>query len=148
MLNRCEFIGNIGNPPEVRFVNGTAVADFSIACNEKWKDKNGQTQDRTEWVRCTAWGKLAEVCGQYLSKGRQVYVSGRMQTDEYTDKENIKRYSTKIICDTMKMLGKREDGGGRPAEQQRPAVAPPTINVPAPAKPSGPGDLFDEDLPF
>lgn len=142
MLNRCEFIGNVGNQPEVRVVNGNAVADFSVACNEKWKDKNGNPQERTEWVRCTVWGKLAEVCGQYLSKGRQVYVAGRMETSEYTDKENIKRYSTKIIVETMKMLGKRDDTAPR-TEAPRPAAPP----VPA-APPPTPGELFDEDLPF
>lgn len=131
MLNRCEFIGNVGKPPEVRFVNGNAVADFSVACNEKWKDKNGNPQERTEWVRVTAWGKLAEVCGQYLAKGRQVYVSGRMQTDEY-EKDGIKRYSTKIVADTMKMLGKRDDGGGTGHVEASPAGGPPD----------------DADLPF
>lgn len=130
MLNRCEFIGNVGKPPEVRFVNGNAVADFSVACNEKWKDKNGNPQERTEWVRVTAWGKLAETCGQYLAKGRQVYVAGRMQTDEY-EKDGVKRYSTKIVADTMKMLGKRDDAGAGPIE------TPPA---------GGPPD--DADLPF
>ncbi len=130
MLNRCEFIGNVGKPPEVRFVNGNAVADFSVACNEKWKDKNGNPQERTEWVRVTAWGKLAEVCGQYLAKGRQVYVAGRMQTDEY-EKDGVKRYSTKIVADTMKMLGKRDDAGAGHVETT-PAGGPPD----------------DADLPF
>jgi len=122
MLNRCEFIGNVGKPPEMRQAGGQAVANFSVACNEKWKDKSGNPQERTEWVRCIAWGKLAEVCGQYLEKGRQVYVSGKMQTREWVDKENVKRYSTEIVIDTMKMLGKREgggndNGGGRLYEQ-------------------------------
>ena len=129
MLNRCEFIGNVGKAPEVRFVNNSAVADFSVACNEKWKDKAGNMQERTEWVRCTAWGKLAEVCGQYLDKGRQVYVSGRMQTDEY-EKDGVKRYSTKIVLDTMKMLGAKGDRAAAPATA--PAGGAPT----------------DEDLPF
>lgn len=131
MLNRCEFIGNVGKPPEVRFVNGNAVADFSVACNEKWKDKNGNPQERTEWVRVTAWGKLAEVCGQYLEKGRQVYVAGRMQTDEY-EKDGVKRYSTKIVADTMKMLGKKGDHGGGAQSEQAPVGGPPD----------------DADLPF
>lgn len=130
MLNRCEFIGNVGKAPEVRFVGGNAVADFSVACNEKWKDKQGNPQERTEWVRCTAWGKLAEVCGQYLDKGRQVYVSGRMQTDEY-EKDGVKRYSTKIVLDTMKMLGAKGDR----------SAAPP-VESPAGGAPT------DDDLPF
>lgn len=131
MLNRCEFIGNVGKPPEVRFVNGNAVADFSVACSEKWKDKSGNPQERTEWVRVTAWGKLAEVCGQYLAKGRQVYVAGRMQTDEY-EKDGVKRYSTKIVADTMKMLGKRDDASGTGHVETPPAGGPPD----------------DADLPF
>lgn len=141
MLNRCEFIGHVGKPPEVRFTSGNAIADFSVACTEKWKDKNGNSRERTEWVRCTAWGKLAEVCGQYLSKGRQVYVAGRMQTDEYTDKQNVKRYSTKIIVDVMKMLGKRDDVA-RTAEQ------PPRVDEAPVPQPVAASDLFDEDLPF
>jgi len=127
VLNRCEFIGNVGKAPEVRFVGSNPVADFSVACNEKWKDKAGNMQERTEWVRCTAWGKLAEICGEYLDKGRQVYISGRMQTDEY-EKDGVKRYSTKIVLDTMKMLGSKGDraaaaaapAGGAPADEDVP----------------------------
>ena len=130
MLNRCEFIGHLGKPPEVRFTGGNAVANFSVACSEKWKDKSGQMQERTEWVRCVAWGKLAEVCGQYLDKGRQVYVSGRMQTREY-EKDGVKRYSTEIVLDTMKMLGGKGDSAPRSM----------------PSTPAG-GAPADDDLPF
>lgn len=112
MLNKCEFIGNVGKPPEVRQAGGQPVCNFSIACNEKWKDKSGQMQERTEWVRVNAWGKTAEICGQYLEKGRQVYVSGRMQTREYTDKDGTKKYSTEIVADKVLFLGKKQDGGG------------------------------------
>jgi len=128
MLNRCEFIGNVGQPPEVRFTAGSAVANFSVACNEKWKDKDGKPQERTEWVRCVAWGKLAEVCGQYLEKGKQIYVAGRMQTREY-EKDGVKRYSTEIVLDTMKLLGRREGGS-------------------SPASASTSGGPTSEDLPF
>lgn len=131
MLNSCSFIGNVGKAPEVRTVGGTTVANFSVACNEKWKDKNGNAQERTEWVRCSAWGKLAEVCAQYLEAGRQVYVSGRMQTREY-DKDGAKRYSTEIVLETMKMLGKKADGGSRGPASYQPAGGAPT----------------EEDLPF
>jgi len=136
MLNRCEFIGNVGKAPEVRFVGNSAVADFSVACNEKWKDKNGQQQERTEWVRCTAWGKLAEVCGQYLEKGRQVYVAGRMQTDEF-EKDGVKRYSTKIVVETMKMLGGKGDRQSQPQQQSGQKWSQPAGGAPT-----------DEDLPF
>lgn len=110
MLNRCEFIGNVGKAPEVRFAGtNNAVANFSIACNEKWKDKSGNTQERTEWVRCVAFGKLGEIVGSYVDKGKLLYVAGRMQTREY-EKDGVKRYSTEIILDTMKMLGGKGDG--------------------------------------
>lgn len=120
MLNRCEFIGNVGKAPEVRFAGtGNAVANFSIACNEKWKDKSGAIQERTEWIRCVAWGKLAEIVGSYVEKGKLLYVAGRMQTREY-EKDGVKRYSTEIVLDTMKLLGAKGDrsesaGNGAPA---------------------------------
>lgn len=131
MLNRCEFIGNVGKPPEVRFAGaGNAVANFSVACNEKWKDKDGKPQERTEWVRCVAFGKLGEICGEYLDKGKLVYVAGRLQTREY-EKDGVKRYSSEIILDTMKMLGSKNDSAPRPAS-----------SMPAGGAPA------DEDLPF
>ena len=109
MLNHCEFIGNVGKAPEVRHTQcGQAVANFSVGVTEKWTDKDGQRQERTEWVRVQAWGKTAEIVGQYVDKGRQVYVSGRMQTREWTDKDNQKRYTTEIIADRVLMLGKRD----------------------------------------
>lgn len=128
MLNRCEFIGNVGNPPEVRFVGASAVANFSVACNEKWKDKDGKPQERTEWVRCVAWGKLAETCGEYLEKGKQVFVAGRMQTREW-EKDGVKRYSTEIVLETMKLLGSRND--------RSTSAAPPSGGAPD-----------DADIPF
>lgn len=117
MLNKCQFIGNVGQKPEVRNAGQNPVANFSIACNEKWKDKSGQMQERTEWVRVTAWGKTAELCGQYLDKGRQVYVEGRMQTREYTDKSGDKKWTTEIIADKVLFLSKPSgasdtNGGG------------------------------------
>lgn len=131
MLNRCEFIGNVGKPPEVRFTGANPVANFSVACNEKWKDKAGNTQERTEWVRCVAWGKLAEIVGSYVEKGKLVYVAGRMQTREY-EKDGAKRYSTEIVVETLKLLGSKNDRGGAPAPDRAPAGGPPS----------------DDDLPF
>jgi single-strand DNA-binding protein len=105
-VNKVILIGNLGADPEVRFTpGGQAVANFRIATNESWTDKNGQKQERTEWHRIVAWGKLAELCGEYLKKGRQAYVEGRLQTREWTDKEGRKNYTTEIIASTVQFLG-------------------------------------------
>lgn len=140
MLNRCEFIGNVGKPPEVRFAgSGNAVANFSVACNEKWTDKSGQKQERTEWVRCVAWGKLAEIVGSYVEQGKLVYVSGRMQTREY-EKDGVKRYSTEIVVDTLKLLGSkndRRDAAPRDDDRGGARWSPPAGGPPS-----------DGDLPF
>jgi len=108
-LNLCQFIGNLGQDTETRFTSdGKAVCSFSIACNEKWTDKNsGEKKEHTEWVNITAFGKLAEICDKYLKKGQQVYVSGKFKTDKY-DKDGQTHYPTKIIINEMKMLGAKE----------------------------------------
>ena len=111
-VNKVILLGNLGADPEVRYTNtGTAVANFRIATNERWNDKNGATQERTEWHNIVAWGKLAEICGKYLKKGRSVYVEGRLQTRSWDDKDGQKRYSTEIISDRIELLGRREGGG-------------------------------------
>lgn len=135
-LNRCEFIGRLGQDPEVNHTaSGDAVCNFSVACSERWKDKQGQKQERTEWVRIVAWRKLAEICGEYLKKGSQVYIAGKMQTRKWQDQSGQDRYTTEIVADQMQMLGRVNDGGDgqqRPQEQQ-----------PAPA------DNFDDSqIPF
>ncbi|AKQ68985.1 Single-stranded DNA-binding protein [Myxococcus hansupus] len=111
-VNKVILIGNLGADPEVRFTpGGQAVANFRIATSESWVDKNGQKQERTEWHRIVVWGKLAELCGEYLKKGRQCYVEGRLQTREWTDKENRKNYTTEVVANAVTFLG----GGGRDA---------------------------------
>jgi len=111
-VNKVILIGNLGADPEVRFTpGGQAVANFRIATSESWTDKNGQKQERTEWHRIVVWGKLAELCGEYLKKGRQCYVEGRLQTREWTDKENRKNYTTEVVANAVTFLG----GGGRDA---------------------------------
>lgn len=125
-LNKCMFIGRLGNDPECRYMpNGNAVASFSIACGEKWKDQQGQVQERTEWVNCTAFGKLAEIVGEYLRKGSKVFVEGKMKTEKYKDNNGVEKYSTKITVQNMQMLdSKPQDGGqqqGQQSAQQRPA---------------------------
>ncbi len=126
MMNKATLIGNLGNDPEVSYTaGGTAIVKFSVATSEKWKDKNsGEMQEQTEWHRITAFGRLAEICGEYLTKGRQVYIEGRIQTSKY-EKDGTTRYSTEIIANVMKMLGQKGDSDGdyrpaQPAAQQRP----------------------------
>jgi single-strand DNA-binding protein len=115
-VNKVILIGNLGADPEVRFTpGGQAVANFRIATSESWQDKNGQKQERTEWHRIVVWGKLAELCGEYLKKGRQCYIEGRLQTREWTDKENKKNYTTEVVANTVQFLGSRDGasaGGG------------------------------------
>lgn len=114
-INKVILIGNLGRDPEVRFTpSGQAVANFSIATSESWTDKNsGQKQEKTEWHRIVVWGKLAELCGEYLKKGRQCYVEGRLQTREWTDKENKKNYTTEVVANTVQFLGGAGGGGPR-----------------------------------
>ena len=110
-VNKVILIGNLGRDPELRYTpSGTAVANFTLATNEKWKSKNGEKQEHTEWHRIVAWGKLAEICGEYLHKGRQIYVEGTIRSRTYKDKEGVDRTSTEIRADNMIMLGKGEGG--------------------------------------
>ncbi|MFB1479380.1 single-stranded DNA-binding protein [Corallococcus sp. RDP092CA] len=112
-VNKVILIGNLGADPEVRFTpGGQAVANFRIATSESWNDKNGQKQERTEWHRIVVWGKLAELCGEYLKKGRQCFVEGRLQTREWMDKENRKNYTTEVVATSVTFLGGRDAGEG------------------------------------
>ena len=123
MLNSCNFIGRLGNDPEIKYLpSGGAVASISIACSEKWRDKEtGQQKEKTEWIRCSAFGKLAEIMGEYLRKGALVYVSGKMQTRKYQDQSGQDRYSTEIVVSEMKMLGGKSDNQGvQQGEYQQP----------------------------
>ncbi len=114
-VNKVILIGNLGADPEVRFTpSGQAVANFRIATSESWTDKNGQKQEKTEWHRIVVWGKLAELCGEYLAKGRQCYVEGRLQTREWTDKEGKKNYTTEVIANQVTFLGGRDGAGAGP----------------------------------
>lgn len=109
-LNKCLLIGNLGKDPEVRYSDsGTAICNFPVATSESWTGKDGNKETRTEWHRIVAFGKLAEICGDYLSKGKQVYLEGKVQTREWTDKETVKRYTTEIIINQMLMLGTKEN---------------------------------------
>lgn len=116
-VNKCILLGNLCTDPEVRFTpSGAAVANFRLATNESWKDKDGQKQERAEFHRIVVWGKLAELCGEYLKKGRQCYVEGRLQTREWTDKENRKNYTTEVVADHVTFLGGQGGGSSRAGE--------------------------------
>lgn len=114
-VNKWIGVGHLGKDPEVRYTaGGDAVANFSIACTESWKDKNtGEKKEQTEWVRISVFGKLAEICGQYLKKGSQVYIEGAIRTRKWTDKDGQDRYTTEIRCEDMKMLGSAPAGSGQ-----------------------------------
>ena len=144
-LNKVILIGNLGRDPEVRYMpNGEAVCNFSIATSETWNDRQtGQRQERTEWHNITLYRRLAEVAGQYLKKGSQVYIEGRIQSRKYTDKNGIERTAYEIIGSEMKMLGGGNDGGQQNAQHTPPA--PPSRQ--APATPAQPVDDIDE-IPF
>lgn len=145
-LNFCSFIGRLGKNPETRYAaSGDAICGFSIAVGSQWKNKQGEKQESTEWVNVTTFGKLAEICSQYLIKGSKVYISGKMKTEKYQAKDGTDKYSTKIIADNMQMLGSKQDGGGNsaPAAQSKPAGS--TTSLPG----TGQGfDNFDDDIPF
>ena len=117
-INKVILIGRLGQDPEVRYTpSGVAVANFSIATSEEWTDKDsGEKKERTEWHRIVAWRRLGEICGEYLSKGRQVYVEGRLQTRSWDDRDGNKRYTTEIVASDVQFLGSRDmAGGGRPS---------------------------------
>jgi single-strand DNA-binding protein len=157
-VNKVIIVGNLGRDPETRYMpNGEAVTNIAVATTESWKDKSsGEKKELTEWHRITFYRKLAEIAGQYLKKGSQVYIEGRLQTRKWTDKENIERYTTEIIADTMQMLGSRQGMGGGAAmddDYSNSAPAPRQNSAPAPARsaPSKPAPNFsdmDDDIPF
>jgi single-strand DNA-binding protein len=131
MVNEAIIIGNLGQDPELRHTgSGTAVCSLSVATNRKWKNKDGELQDDTQWHKVVVWDKQAESCAEYLSKGRQVYVRGRLQTRDWEDKEGVKRYTTEIVAQEVKFLGGKDGGGSGGGRSDAP---PP------------PGD---DDLPF
>lgn len=122
MLNHIQIIGHLGQDPDTKYLpSGDTVCNFSVATTEKWTDKSGEKQVSTEWHRIAVFGRLAEVCGQYLKKGSLVYVSGKLTSQKYTDKDGIERVSYTIRANEMKMLGGKPEGQDRPREAQKPA---------------------------
>jgi single-strand DNA-binding protein len=157
-VNKVILLGNLGRDPETRYTTGgDAVTNLRIATSEQWKDKSGEKQERTEWHSVVLFGRQAEVAGEYLKKGRSVYIEGRLQTRKYTDKEGVEKYSTEIVADRMQLLGGRGEGGGD-AEfggsatsggggQRRDSSAGSGGGKPAGGAKKGVDD-FDDDIPF
>ncbi len=148
-VNKVILIGNLGKDPETRYLpSGDAVANFSIATTEKFKDKSGAMQEHTEWHRISFFGRQAEIAGEYLKKGSPVYVEGRIRTRKWQDKEGQDRYSTEIVGDRMQLLGSR---GGAESMAREPATAGAGASGEkraAPAKKGGGFDEMDDDIPF
>ena len=133
-VNKCIFIGRLGKDPEIRQTSGGAVANFSIACSDDYTKKSGEKVEQTNWINIVAWNKLAEICGQYLKKGSQVYVEGKQVTRSWDDNDGNKRYTTEIVISEMQMIGgKSESAPPQAAQQGTTGMAP--------------GD-FDDKLPF
>ena len=162
-INKVILVGTLGKDPEVRYAqSGGAITSVSLATNEKWKDKNGEMQERTEWHRVKFFGRLAEIAGEYLKKGGQCYVEGKLRTEKYTDKQGVERYSTDIIADEMMLLGGKGEGGGaeRGERSERPQRGPGGYggggygggdrqNAPASAGANRSEEPFpDDDIPF
>ena len=164
-VNKVILLGNLGRDPETRYTTGgDAVTNLRIATSEQWKDKSGEKQERTEWHSVVLFGRQAEVAGEYLKKGRSVYIEGRLQTRKYTDKEGVEKYSTEVVADRMQLIGgAREGGGGGDTDF---ASAPPSGGGGGGRRESGGGssgaakpasggssskkgvDDFDDDIPF
>jgi len=164
-VNKCIIVGNLGRDPEMRHMpNGDAVTSIAVATTESWKDKQtGEKKELTEWHRITFYRKLAEIAGQYLKKGSQIYVEGRLQTRKWTDKEGVECYTTEIIADTMQMLGNRGAGSGNAQDDGDEAAAPTNRQAAAPERPARPARQvpskrletasvgaadFDDDIPY
>lgn len=154
-VNKVILIGRLGKDPETRYMtSGEAVTNATLATSENWKDKSGEKQEKTEWHNLVFYRRLAEVAGEYLRKGSQVYIEGKIQTRKWQDKEGKDKYTTEIIVNEMQMLGGKPEGGGNfeTAENQSaparsaPAAKPAARPAPAPSK--GAFDNFDDDIPF
>lgn len=165
-VNKVILVGNCGRDPEVRYTaNGAAICNISLATSRQWKDKTtGDRQEETEWHRVVFYDRLAEIAGEYVKKGRSVYVEGRLKTRKWTDKDGVEKYTTEVVADQMQLLGSREGGGmgggmgggdmdeARPARSAAPArsaPAPRPSSAPAPAQRAATGfDDMDDDIPF
>lgn len=152
MINKVILIGNVGQDPEVRYTkSGQVVADLRVATNERWRDKQGQNQERTEWHRIVLWGQQAEFAQNYIKKGRQVYVEGRLQTRDWTDNQNVKHYTTEIVANMVRLLGRPSEGeGGGQRGGRGYGDYPPRGGPPGPPGQAGePEEAYiEDDIPF
>lgn len=148
-VNKVIIVGNLGRDPETRYMpEGNAITNISVATTDKWKDKNGEMQEKTEWHRVAFFGKLAEIAGEYLKKGSQVYVEGRLQTREW-EKDGVKRYTTEIIANQMQMLGSRQGmGGGGDRDPDAGGSSSKPASKPAAKAGGGKFDDMEDDIPF
>ncbi|MDO9073601.1 MAG: single-stranded DNA-binding protein [Rubrivivax sp.] len=161
-VNKVIIVGNLGKDPEVRYMpSGSAICNITVATSRQWKDKtSGERQEETEWHRVALFDRLAEIAGEYLKKGRPVYIEGRLKTRKYTDKDGVEKYTTEIVANEMQLLGGREGGGGgaggddmgEPRAAAAPRSAAPARSAPAPRPaPTKSGTGFedmDDDIPF
>ena len=147
MVNKAILVGRLGRDPEVRYTtSGTPVANFSLATDESWTDKNGERQRRTEWHQIVVWRRLAEICERYLRKGRLVFIEGQIQTREWEDRDGNRRRTTEIVARNMQMLGSRSDEMGMEQGAQRPSS--PASQPSQPSQPSQEVEITDDDIPF
>jgi single-strand DNA-binding protein len=148
-VNKVILVGNLGADPEIRYLpSGEAVANLRLATTDTWKDKDGNKQEATEWHRVSYFGRQAEVCGQYLKKGSQIYVEGSIRTRKWQDKEGQDRYSTEIRGDRMQMLGGRQGMGDAPARDSGGGSGGGSRPAPAAQPPGGGFNDFEDDIPF
>jgi single-strand DNA-binding protein len=152
-VNKVIIIGNLGRDPETRYMpEGGAITNISVATTDTWKDKNGEKQEKTEWHRVAFFGKLAEIAGEYLKKGSQVYVEGRLQTRKWQDKDGQDKYTTEIVANVMQMLGSRQGAGGgapdRDAGGEREGGSRPAARAAAAKPAGGKFDDLEDDIPF
>ena len=162
-VNKVILLGNLGRDPETRYTTGgDAVTNLNIATSEQWKDKSGEKQERTEWHRVVLFGRQAEIAGEYLKKGRSVYIEGRLQTRKYTDKDGVEKYATEIVGDRMQLLGGRDSAGGSGGDAEFAGAAASGAGAGGGRRESSPGgggakggggvkkntDDFDDDIPF
>lgn len=149
-VNKVILVGNLGADPEVRYMpSGSAVVDVSLATTDSWKDKDsGERKERTEWHRVTFFGRLAEIVGEYMQKGRPMYVEGSLRTEKWQDKSGNDRYTTKIIAREMQMLGSRDGGGGRGNFDQSPPSQRQGGQGGGQGRDAPPSEDFDDDIPF
>ncbi len=148
-VNKVILVGRLGKDPETRYMtNGEAVTNATLATSENWKDKSGEKQEKTEWHNLVFYRRLAEIAGEYLKKGSQVYVEGKLQTRKWQTKEGQDRYTTEIIVNEMQMLGSKSGGGNFEVVESKPASSSGSASGKAPAAAKSGFDNFDDDIPF